>query len=194
MTITLAISAFFVLLFSTVPDIIEMLNILSNKLPLYIITNGNEIAYIFIYSLRFKDIRQGLISLFLFRPLKNSGAFWAFRRKTRSGERIARTGWVRARVSHKFAFGFKLNENSNRLKFSSGFFSQNGTLSLISRSISYIGDLKDTVLLCNVINRYHANDKYAILEKWKPNELTLSTMPPRFRSISSLISYIMHGM
>uniref|UniRef100_A0A914XF25 G-protein coupled receptors family 1 profile domain-containing protein n=1 Tax=Plectus sambesii TaxID=2011161 RepID=A0A914XF25_9BILA len=73
-TITLAISAFFVLLFSTVPDIIEMLNILTDKLPLYIIVNGNEIAYIFIYSLRFKDIRQGLISLFLLRPLKKNNA------------------------------------------------------------------------------------------------------------------------
>uniref|UniRef100_A0A914VYX6 G-protein coupled receptors family 1 profile domain-containing protein n=1 Tax=Plectus sambesii TaxID=2011161 RepID=A0A914VYX6_9BILA len=73
-TVTLAISAFFVLLFSTVPDIIEMLNVLTNKLPLYIITNGNEIAYIFIYSLRFKDIRQGLISLVLLRPLKKTAA------------------------------------------------------------------------------------------------------------------------
>uniref|UniRef100_A0A914V669 G-protein coupled receptors family 1 profile domain-containing protein n=1 Tax=Plectus sambesii TaxID=2011161 RepID=A0A914V669_9BILA len=84
-TITLAISAFFVLLFSTIPDIILMLNVLSDRLPLYIITNGNEIAYIFIYSLRFKDIRQGLISLFLLRPLKKSNtAFTSRQTFTRS--------------------------------------------------------------------------------------------------------------
>uniref|UniRef100_A0A914UMH5 G-protein coupled receptors family 1 profile domain-containing protein n=1 Tax=Plectus sambesii TaxID=2011161 RepID=A0A914UMH5_9BILA len=71
-TITLAISAFFVLIFSVIPDIILMLNVFSDNLPLYLIGNGNEIAYIFIYSLRFKDIRQGLISLFLLRPLKNN--------------------------------------------------------------------------------------------------------------------------
>uniref|UniRef100_A0A914WI51 G-protein coupled receptors family 1 profile domain-containing protein n=1 Tax=Plectus sambesii TaxID=2011161 RepID=A0A914WI51_9BILA len=86
-TITLAISAFFVLLFSTVPDIVEMLNILTDKLPLYIIVNGNEIAYIFIYSLRFKDIRQGLISLFLLRPLKKNNAAFAPRQTITRSQR-----------------------------------------------------------------------------------------------------------
>uniref|UniRef100_A0A914XA10 G-protein coupled receptors family 1 profile domain-containing protein n=1 Tax=Plectus sambesii TaxID=2011161 RepID=A0A914XA10_9BILA len=71
-TITLAISAFFVLIFSIIPDVMIMLKVLTDNLLLYLIGNGTEIAYIFIYSLRFKDIRQGLISLFLLRPLKKN--------------------------------------------------------------------------------------------------------------------------